>query len=64
MTKHEIKTEIKQLNERLDKAEIYFKNLDHTDVDETKEYKALQKIIKRMSYLQGLLNEMEVQKNA
>lgn len=64
MTKHEIKTEIKQLNERLDKAEIYFKNLDHTDVDETKEYKALQKIIKRMAYLQGLLNEMEVQKNA
>lgn len=64
MTKQEIETEIKQLNERLDKAEIYFKNLDHTEVDETKEYKALQKIIKRMAYLQGLLNEMEVQKNA
>lgn len=61
MTKQEIETEIKQLNERLDKAEIYFKNLDHTEVDDTKEYKALQKIIKRMAYLQGLLNEMEVQ---
>lgn len=61
MTKQEIETEIKQLNERLDKAEIYFKNLDHTDVDDTKEYKALQKIIKRMAYLQGLLNKMEVQ---
>lgn len=60
MTKHEIEIELKQLNERLDKAEIYFKNLDHTDVDDTKEYKALQKIIKRMAYLQGLLNKMEV----
>lgn len=61
MTKQEIETEIKQLNERLDKAEIYFKNLDHTEVDDTKEYKTLKKIIKRMAYLQGLLNKMEVQ---
>lgn len=61
MTKHEIETELKELNNRLDKAEIYFKNLDHCDVDDTREYKALQKIIKRMAYLQGLLNQMEVQ---
>lgn len=61
MTKYEIETELKELNKRLDKAEIYFRNLDHIDVDDTKEYKALQKIIKRMAYLQGLLNEMEVQ---
>ena len=64
MTKHEIEIELKELNKRLDKAEIYFKNLDHCDVDNTKEYKTLKKIIKRMAYLQGLLNEMEVQKNA
>jgi len=61
MTKHEIEIELKELNKRLDKAEIYFKNLDHCDVDNTKEYKTLKKIIKRMAYLQGLLNEMEVQ---
>ena len=61
MTKHEIETELKELNSRLDKAEIYFKNLDHCDVDDTKEYKTLKKIIKRMAYLQGLLNKMEVQ---
>lgn len=61
MTKHEIETELKELNKRLDKAEIYFKNLDHYDVDDTKEYKTLKKIIKRMAYLQGLLNKMEVQ---
>lgn len=61
MTKHEIETELTELNNRLDKAEIYFKNLDHCDVDDTREYKALQKIIKRMAYLQGLLNQMEVQ---
>ena len=60
MTKHEIETELKELNSRLDK-EIYFKNLDHCDVDDTKEYKTLKKIIKRMAYLQGLLNQMEVQ---
>ncbi|MCB5745366.1 hypothetical protein LIQ82_03540 [Intestinibacter bartlettii] len=60
MTKHEIETELKELNNRLDKAEIYFKKLDHTDVDKTKEYKTLKKIIKRMAYLQGLLN-VEVQ---
>lgn len=61
MTRHEIEKELKELNNRLDKAEIYFKNLYHCDVDDTREYKALQKIIKRMAYLQGLLNEMEVQ---
>lgn len=61
MTKHEIETEIVELNNRLDKAEIYFKNLDHCEVDDTKEYKTLKKIIKRMAYLQGLLNKMEVQ---
>ncbi|MFR2389126.1 hypothetical protein [Intestinibacter bartlettii] len=61
MTRHEIEKELKELNNRLDKAEIYFKNLDHCDVDNTKEYKTLKKIIKRMAYLQGLLNEMEVQ---
>ena len=61
MTRQDIETEIVELNNRLDKAEIYFKNLDHCDVDDTREYKALQKIIKRMAYLQGLLNEMEVQ---
>lgn len=61
MIKHEIEIELKELNKRLDKAEIYFRNIDHTDVDDTKEYKVLQKIIKRMAYLQGLLNEMEVQ---
>ena len=60
MTKHEIEIELKELNKRLDKAEIYF-NPDHCDVDNTKEYKTLKKIIKRMAYLQGLLNEMEVQ---
>ena len=47
MTKHEIEIELKELNKRLDKAEIYFKNLDHCDVDNTKEYKTLKKIIKR-----------------
>ena len=51
MTKHEIETELKELNNRLDKAEIYFKNLDHTDVDDTKEYKTLKKIIKRSRFL-------------
>ena len=61
MTRQDIETELTELNNRLDKAEIYFKNLDHCDVDNTKEYKTLKKIIKRMSYLQGLLNEMEVQ---
>ena len=61
MTRQDIETELTELNNRLDKAEIYFKNLDHCDVDDTREYKALQKIIKRMAYLQGLLNEMEVQ---
>lgn len=61
MPRQDIEKELKELNNRLDKAEIYFRNLDHTEVDETKEYKALQKIIKRMAYLQGLLNEMEVQ---
>ena len=61
MTRQDIETELTELNNRLDKAEIYFKNLDHCDVDNTKEYKTLKKIIKRMAYLQGLLNEMEVQ---
>lgn len=61
MTKYEIEKELEQLNNRLDKAEIYFRNLDHYEVDDTKEYKALKKIIKRMAYLQGLLNEMEIQ---
>ena len=61
MTRQDIEEELKELNNRLDKAEIYFKNLDHYDVDDTKEYKTLKKIIKRMAYLQGLLNKMEVQ---
>lgn len=61
MTRQDIEKELKELNNRLDKAEIYFKNLDHCEVDDTKEYKTLKKIIKRMAYLQGLLNEMEVQ---
>lgn len=61
MTRQDIETEIVELNNRLDKAEIYFKNLDHCEVDDTKEYKTLKKIIKRMAYLQGLLNKMEVQ---
>lgn len=60
MTRQDIETEIVELNNRLDKAEIYFKNLDHCEVDDTKEYKTLKKIIKRMAYLQGLLNKMEV----
>lgn len=37
MTKHEIETELKELNNRLDKAEIYFKTLDHCEVDDTKD---------------------------
>lgn len=59
MTKHEIETELKELNNRLDKAEIYFKTLDHCEVDDTKEYKTLKKIIKRMAYLQGLHKQNE-----
>ena len=37
----------------------YFRNLDLIEVDETKEWKLVKSIIKRASYLQGLLNEME-----
>ena len=33
MTKHDIEKELKELNNRLDKAEIYFRNLYHTEVD-------------------------------
>ena len=60
MTRQDIEKELKELNNRLDKAEIYFKTLDHCEVDDTKEYKTLKKIIKRMAYLQGLLNKVEV----
>ena len=49
MTRQDIEKELKELNNRLDKAEIYFKTLDHCEVDDTKEYKTLKKIIKRMS---------------
>lgn len=59
MTKKEIKSELSELNNRLKKADEYFKNLDLVEVDETKEWKLVKSIIKRATYLQGLLNEME-----
>lgn len=59
MTKKEIKSELSELNNRLKKADEYFKNLDLVEVDDTKEWKLVKSIIKRASYLQGLLNEME-----
>ena len=58
MTKKEI-LELESLINRLDKADEYFRNLDLIEVDETKEWKLVKSIIKRASYLQGLLNEME-----
>ena len=61
MTEQEIKTELEQLKNRIEKADEYFSHLDLIEVDETKEWKALKSIIKRAAYLQGLLNEMEVQ---
>lgn len=61
MTRQEIETELNQLIKRIEKADKYFKNLDLIEVDETKEWKALKNIIKRAAYLQGLLNEMEIQ---
>lgn len=59
MTKKEIKSELSELNNRLDKADEYFKNLDLIEVDDTKEWGLVKSIIKRAAYLQGLLNEME-----
>ena len=59
MTKKEIKSELSELNNRLKKADEYFKNLDLVEVDDTKEWKLVKSIIKRAAYLQGLLNEME-----
>ncbi len=59
MTKKEIKSELSELNNRLKKADEYFKNLDLVEVDDTKEWKLVKSIIKRATYLQGLLNEME-----
>ncbi len=59
MTKKEIILELESLINRLDKADEYFRNLDLIEVDETKEWKLVKSIIKRASYLQGLLNEME-----
>lgn len=59
MTKKEIKPELSELNNRLKKADEYFKNLDLVEVDDTKEWKLVKSIIKRATYLQGLLNEME-----
>ena len=59
MTKKEIILELESLINRLDKADEYFRNLDLIEVDETKELKLVKSIIKRATYLQGLLNEME-----
>ena len=59
MTKKEIILELESLINRLDKADEYFRNLDLIEVDETKEWKLVKSIIKRASYLQGYLNEME-----
>ncbi len=59
MTKKEIILELESLINRLDKADEYFRNLDLIEVDETKEWKLVKSIIKRATYLQGLLNEME-----
>ena len=64
MKRQEIETELDLLIKRIEKADEYFKNLDLVEVDETKEWKALKNIIKRAAYLQGLLQEMEVQQNA
>lgn len=61
MKRQEIEIELDLLIKRLDKADEYFRNLDLIEVDNTKEWKALKNIIKRAAYLQGLLNEMEVQ---
>ena len=61
MTKKEIILELESLINRLDKADEYFRNLDLIEVDETKEWKLVKSIIKRATYLQGLLNEMEIQ---
>jgi len=61
MTRHEIETEIETINKRLEKADEYFLNLDLIEVDETREYKLVRSLIKRAAYLQGLLNEMEIQ---
>lgn len=61
MTRHEIETEIETINKRLKKADEYFLNLDLIEVDETREYKLVRSLIKRAAYLQGLLNEMEIQ---
>lgn len=62
MTKREIEIELDLLIKRLDKADEYFKNLDLIEVDNTKEWKAVRSLIKRATYLQGILNdEMEVE---
>ena len=61
MTRQEIETELNQLIKRIEKADKYFKNLDLIEVDETREWKLLKSLINRAVYLQGLLNEMEVQ---
>ena len=61
MKRQDIELELQQLKNRIEKADEYFKNLDLIEVDNTKEWKALKNIIKRAAYLQGLLNEMEVQ---
>lgn len=61
MTRQEIEKELEQLKNRIENADEYFANLDLIEVDSTREWEALKKIIKRAVYLQGLLNEMEVQ---
>ena len=58
MTRQDIEIELDLLIKRLDKADEYFKNLDQTEVDNTKEWKALTRIIERCKQLQGLLNEL------
>ena len=60
MTRQEIEIELETINKRLEKADEYFLNLDLIEVDETREYKLVRSLIKRATYLQGLLNEMEV----
>lgn len=61
MTRQEIEKELEKLKNRIENADEYFANLDLIEVDSTREWEALKKIIKRAVYLQGLLNEMEVQ---
>lgn len=57
MTRQEIENELEKLKNRIEKADEYFANLDLIEVDSTREWEALKKIIKRAAYLQSLLNE-------